>query len=291
VAVAVVVALAATGFAVISLRSGGDTAQAQALTLSLTRGQSYSFHMTMAMSGTVAVGSQKQPIDLTTTGDLSWRVLSVDPAGVATVKMTLSNMTAGSGGKSASAGMDRSFNVRMTRDGRILSGGGVGNLAGGSTAGVPGMDQFTPLLPDHPVKPGDTWTKDFDQANPFGKGSFHYQSRDTLLRYEQVGGKQAAVIQSAIDLPLDISFDLAKLAALAGDAGAGLPARGRIVYGGDVSITQTAWLSTAQKSLLRATLAARFDMSMRFEGGSVGAPMPSGELAFAGTMTMDLTAR
>src|ERR671938_130250 len=83
---AVVAVLALVGaFAFVSTR-GDDRAQAQALALSFTQGDSASYAIHLTMDGSVsgdAIGGD-QPLDLDLTEHVTWSVTGVDEQGVAT---------------------------------------------------------------------------------------------------------------------------------------------------------------------------------------------------------------
>ena len=166
----------------------------------------------------------------------------------------------------------------------------IASTTGGSGFDFPGTDQFTPVLPDHPVKPGDTWTKSFDQTLPFGGGDLSYTSHNTFVRYEKVSGVKAAVIRSTMSVPLDLTIDLRKLLDTYGQ-GAPIPkgSHPTIQYGGRVSMDQTAWFDPIGGSLVKTLLVAQFDMQMQFKGFPSKQLPGGGQVAFAGSMTLTLT--
>jgi hypothetical protein len=289
VTVGLVVALAAGAFVYLSLRrsSGG---QATALSMSFPKGQTFSYGLSMTMDGTIRAGSQSGPLKGTITETLSWKVASVDAKGIATVALTAGNISGNFNGQPVSNTSQYTTTIQVAPDGRILVGGDLASTTGGSGFSFPGTDQFTPILPDHPVKPGDTWTKTFDQTLPFGGSDLTYTSHNTFVRYEQMSGVKAAVIRSTMTVPLDITIDLRKLLDTYGQ-GASIPkgSHPTIVYGGSVSLDQTAWFDPVGGSLVKSLLAAQFDMQMQFKGFPSKQLPSGGQVAFAGSMTLSLT--
>src|SRR5439155_17536878 len=140
-----------------------------ALALTLSRGQTYGYHMDMSFNGTIKVADRAAPVTMQFAEDFTWKVESVDASGVATVTMTVASLASTINGERSPAEGPLTVEVRVAKDGRILT---AGNLAitgvSNNTEAFPGTDQFLPLLPDHPVKPGDAWDKTFDQDFPFG---------------------------------------------------------------------------------------------------------------------------
>jgi hypothetical protein len=127
--------------------------------------------------------------------------------------------------------------MRIARDGRILSSGGValGSEDGTGTA-FPGTDQFMPILPDEKVPPGDTWAKSYTTRFPLGEGAIRYTTENELLRYESLNGVRSAIIQSDIKIPVDLSIDPRKFFLAAGVGESEIPPdfRGTLRYDGQM---------------------------------------------------------
>jgi hypothetical protein len=162
--------------------------------------------------------------------------------------------------------------LRVTPDGQIVDGNGLAFGATGSSGfgGFPGMDQVTPILPDHEVAPGDEWDKHFSQTFPFGGGTIEYTAHSRFERYERVGNVRAAVVATSYTVPLDFSIDLADLAkAMGGNAG-GLSGMGgkdlTMTYGGSGTFNQTSWLDLEGRQLLKSASDGDFDMTISFPG-------------------------
>jgi hypothetical protein len=291
VALAVVVVLVAVAGAYFFLnrsKSGGGTA----LALSLTQGQTYAYQVDMTFNGHLDVGGQSAPIATQFGETFSWKVDSVNADGVATVTMTIESLTSVVNGATQPTQGPFTIQIQVAKDGRILT---AGNLAvtGSASSGqaFPGTDQFLPLLPDHPVKPGDSWTKTFDQSFPFGKGKIHYTSSNTYLRNENLGGVQAAVIAGTVKVPLDITIDpneISKDLGLPPDPSQ--PEGAKLVMSGTMDMTQTAWLDLAKHELLKGNISGTMDMTMQLKGVPAPAEIPDGKIGFSGNLTLRIQA-
>src|SRR4029453_18318948 len=192
--------------------------------------------------------------------------------------------------------------IQIASDGRVLSAGGLSLGGAGQTQGFgfPGMGQLTPILPDDgdAVSVGDTWDKEFSQDFPFGDGTIEYSATSTYLRNETVDGREAAVVQTQMTVPIDVTLDLAKLLdalgpEITGATGAGgLDAlgKGSIAYVGQGTFTQTSFLDLAAAGRLEAQRDGDFDIALRFEvlPGLADAPV---EMSFTGSFSQGLELR
>src|SRR5204862_5383203 len=97
---------------------------------------------------------------------IGWTVASVDDQGVATVTLSVEDLSGQMNGQTIGVPSQAPVTILVARDGRILT-ADVG-LGGGDVFGpaFSSSGQFVPLLPDHPVNPGDAWTKAYDQSLP-----------------------------------------------------------------------------------------------------------------------------
>ncbi len=271
-----------------------NTEARASLALAFKTGDStiYTFHMTMNGNLTSdTLGSQPFAMDLSET--ISWKVTSVDADGIATIDMTVTDASGTVNGIPVpSAVSGTTMTTRIAPDGRFLTADGVQLSGAGSTGrvGFPGMGQMTPILPDHPVAPGDSWSKTFSVPFPFGKGSIDYASESTFDRYEDVNGKNAAVVTTNLEVPLDFTLDFGKLSAAFGgkstSTGVQDLSNAKIAYGGNGAFTITSWLDAADHRLLRSSSTGTFDMTMDF----TGVPQAPGTIGMKGTFTLELTA-
>src|SRR5260370_37510422 len=88
------------------------------------------------------------------------------------------------------------------------------------------------VLPSNAVKPGDTWSKDYDKANPGSKGSVHLTTHSTYLRNEPLNGVNAAVVETASSGSIDVTL---------GPAGGAAPSG---AFGGSIKGTMTSDVTT-----------------------------------------------
>jgi len=273
-----------------------DRAQA-ALAFAFGPGDTTGFRQHITMDGTIAAGALgTQPLAMDISQTVRWEVLSVDDDGVATVEIGVEDMSGTVNGISVPGiGSDQSFTMRISPDGEIVTANGLafGGSADAGGMGFPGMDQVTPVFPDHPVSPGDTWEKRFSQKFPFGKGSIDYTARSAFERYEDVDGTRTAVVTTRFTVPLDFTIDLGELfEAFGGDLGAPpteLAELGdaRMIYGGSGSFAMTSWFDLATRKLVKSSSSGDFDMTIRVTGFPDAPGFPA-EFSFVGTFTQEL---
>ena len=213
-AIAVVLIIVA-GLAAFAI-TRSDTAEAQPLALSFTQGEekTYDVHQTMdANISSPLFGDE--PLSMDVSQVVGWKVVSVDDAGTATIEVTVSDMSGTLNGSEVPSTPAPPIEIQIASDGRVLSAGGLslGGAAETQGFGFPGMGQLTPILPDDgdAVSVGDTWDKEFSQDFPFGDGTIDFSATSTYVRNETVNGREAAVIQTQMTVPIDVTLDLAKL--------------------------------------------------------------------------------
>ena len=300
VAIAVTVLLVA-GISLVVL-SRDDTAQAQPLALSFSRGQerTYDIHQTMdAHMSSEMFGDRPLKMDLRET--VTWKVTSVDQDGTATIEVTVSDVGGSLNGEPVPSTDIPPLELKIASDGRVLSAGGVafGGSAGTQGFGFPGMEQLTPILPDagDKVSVGDTWEKTFSQDLPYGDGAIEFTASSTYARNESVDGREAAVIHTRLTVPLDLTINLSDLLdalgpELAGATGAdlGILKDASIAYDGRGSLSQTSLVDLQAQELLETRSNGDFDISLSFQG-IPGIGDASVDIAFTGTFTQSLDVR
>ncbi len=295
---AVVVVLAVIAGVVGFTMIGGEeeSANAQPLALAFTPGQSETYTMHMTMDGRMSAGELlggDQPLRMDVTQVVTWETTSVAEDGTATITVTVDSMSGSVNGieMPAEAAAAPPVEIEVAPDGRILSAGGISFAGIEQTGGAsfPGMGQMTPLLPDGAVEPGDSWSKDFSQDVPFGKGKIEFTANSTLERYEDLDGVNAAVITTTYTVPMDFTIKFGELMGAVGATGSGEIAGfedASIAYGGEGSFVQTAWVDTEAEQMLKMTSAGSFDMSMVFSG----LEMFDGQaISFEGDFTQELS--
>lgn len=302
VVAAVVVLLLLAGAAVVAVTQG-DSAEAQPLALSFAEGQeqTYAIHQTMeAEISSPLFGSETLSMDVTQV--VGWRVVSVDAAGTATIEVTVAEMSGTLNGAEVPSTPVPPIEIEIAADGRVLSAGGLalGGAAQTQGFGFPGMGQLTPILPDDgdAVSVGDTWDKEFSQDFPLGEGTIEFSASSTYVRNETVDGLEAAVIETEMTVPMDVTLDLATLVEALGPEITGATSTGglddlgdgKIAYTGGGTLTQTSFVDLAAAELLESQSEGEFEISMSFEGipGLAEAPV---QMDFSGTFTQDLELR
>lgn len=298
VGVIVVVLALVAGFVGFTTLGGDEqTANAQPLSLVFTEGESRTYTIHMTMDGQMEAGEMlggSQPLQMDMTETMTWKVVSVDRDGIATVRVTIDGVSGSVNGIEMPSGAEQdmpSIDMQIAPDGRVLTAGGLSFAGFDQTggAGFPGMGQMTPLLPDGPVEPGDSWTEEFSQDVPFGEGTIEYTATNTLERYEDVNGVEAAVVTSSYTVPVDFRIDFGKLLESMGGAegitGATGMAEASISYGGEGSFVMTSWIAREAKEMLKMSSSGSFDMTMRFEGVP---GVDAAEVGFTGDFTQSL---
>jgi hypothetical protein len=246
-----------------------STSPAQSLKLVYHKGDvyTYSYHST-ANEIINAV-----PVTYEITGRHTYTVTSVDSVGTVelslavtdlVIKATVNHIT-----NPISSSPNPPIEITATADGRILS------LSGRTQA--PEADWA--VLPDRSVKPGDTWSKDYDTTTD-GAGSVHLQTRSTYLRVESLQGKSSSVVRTTADLTLDQM---------------GVPL-GPNVVGGSKSVSfkgtgtsdVTSWIDVNTHRLLKTHVTTTTDSTMSFEPAGTTTNGASGPIRITAVVTVDL---
>jgi hypothetical protein len=275
--------------AVFAIACGAVPAQAQTLALGYHTGDAYRYSFHSTTKQTIEAAGVTLPADVDMSASEAVKVVSVDSAGAADLALTLSNFTIKSttgGVSNTTTGIpDTTMNIKVAADGRILSLNGNQIAAGNPFLAFSGMGGglfVISVLPSNAVKPGDSWSKDYDQANPGGTGSVHLTTHSTYLRNETMNGVNAAVVETTSSGSIDITL---------GPAGGAAPAG---AFGGSIKGTMTSdvttWLDPGGHRILKTHSTETNDGTMTFSGPSMTAiPGMSGPITIKGTGTTDLT--
>lgn len=185
------------------------------LTFSKDQQSRYSFHLLSSQTVDTHGVSQTSSVDIRAIATQT--VVSVGPGGIADVTLTLSNvhMKTTAEGQTSEADLDASFpfqEVSLAPDARQLTIDRVGIAATSplGEAGEAGAPVWS-VLSSGTVKVGDSWTRDYDQANPLGSGTVHMKTTSTYVRDEIVDGAATAVVDTKSKAWLDFTIDSAKL--------------------------------------------------------------------------------
>jgi hypothetical protein len=269
--------------------------KAVALAFGFEEGQTNQFRMTMAMDGQLIAPGQglEQPLTMEVAASVSWRVVEVDEKGIATIEMSMDEVSGTVNGMAQPESLEGTkTQFRMAPDGRVLTAGDLSLASSANGQTFPGFDQVAAILPDHAVSPGDAWSKEFTQAFPFGQDELRYTTTNRFDRYEDVEGVRTAVITSRMTSPLDMTFELRRMLEVLGQsaAEAGLPpgSNPRIVYEGEATTNMTSWIDPEARELVKGRSSGTFDMTLRFKGFPAEQIPPGAEVTFTGTASMEL---
>lgn len=274
-------------------------AQAQSISLAYKTGDTarYSFHLVMKY--TIAASGMSIPLDMDLGAKEAVTVKSVDSSGTADLSVDISNVTI----KMSMSGTTNTtttktggtLDMKVAKDGRVLS---INGDAFGSSTALPGITGtqggvVSAILPDHPVKPGDTWTKSYDVPNPLGATTVHATSNNTYLRDENVGSVKTAVIESKINTNLDMTIDLSSMLGASGAPPSTGVAAGTetLSMKGTSSSDTTTWIDTGARRIVRthSTGSVNATLTVNVPAGSATTPGLSGPISFKGTQALDLT--
>jgi hypothetical protein len=243
--------------------------QARSFSTGFDAGATLHYRVHTIVTGSLVVGSQQVPLNSDQTLTEVLQVQSVDALGTASVMVTFLDIVGQPAG--ASAGQRPApISLQVGADGRILSGAAA--QLGGRVPSIPGSDQLTPVLAGHPVQPGDAWNKSYSRPNPYGTGGFTFTARSHYLKDEAVGGRDAAVIDTSLQGPIDFTIDFSKLPA---DAAQGTPgATGMVRYTGSVSTSRRYWVDLGDHQVLRSTGSGTYRLSyaLAVPAGQAGGP-------------------
>jgi hypothetical protein len=271
---------------------GAVPVQAQMLALAYRNGDTYAYSIHSVVNATVGASATPVPVKFDLTARETVTVRSVDPDGTADLSITLSAATM----KTSSAGVTTtvtgaplpSVEMKVAADGRVLS---LNGSAVGGFAPLSGTDDsfISAVLPDNPVKPGDTWAKSYDQANPSGSGSIHVKANSRYLRDETLKGIKAAVIETNSSTVIDITIDMSRLTPGTVMPISGVGAIQGITIKGTATSDVTTWIDPTGHRVVKSHAASRTTGTMSFVM-SARATMPMmGPMTTQGDAVVDLT--
>jgi hypothetical protein len=276
--------------ALVLVACGSAPGHAQTLTLAFTQGAEYHYTFHTTSDDTVDAGMMSTPIKVDLTAKETAKVNSVDSAGVADISLTLTGVTV----KTTTAGTQTTttttaplpaVDLKIGRDGRVVSVNGK-DMTPFMLGASGGPNLISAVLPDTAVKPGDTWSKSFDQPDPFGKGTVHVTTNSNYLRDEALKGVNAAVVETTSTETFDLTMD-------------GFPSAPTTTPGGSMGMSTTlkgtvksdvtTWIDPAGHRILKSLMKADVAMTMTMVGPSSSAPAAgTGTFSIKGTQTLDL---
>jgi len=203
----------------------------------------------------------------------TYTVISVDSDGTAELSLALTDLaikaTVGNITNPLSTSPNPAIEIRAARDGRIL------RFAGSSQA----PEVAWAVLPDKSVKPGDTWSKDYDSTTD-GAGATHIRTKSTYLRVESFGGSSASVVKTTSDATSDITGSPLGPNVIGGATSVGIK--------GTENSEVTSWIDLRTHRLLKTHMTSTTDSIMTPEPAGSTLNGTSGPIAITASITIDL---
>jgi hypothetical protein len=287
--IALVVALLAGALTFVSVRNHH---KGQAIAFSFTDGQKIRYRVRGELNATLKFGQVSQPIRENVLAVVSMKVTGVDADGVATFQTVMEPVTMRVNGKTVKLSKPLRDEMRIARDGRVLSTNDAGLSAlGGAGSVFVGLNQMTPVLSSHSVNAGDTWKHAYEQEIPYADKPLRVQTQSTLVQYDTVGGKSRAVVTTDVSIPLDFSIPAKRLLEQ-GDAQARAAAKhedGAFQFSGSITSHQTAWLDPAEGQLLQSSIFGQIDVTLKGEGFTDLPTNGSLDSSLSGTISLQVS--
>ncbi|TMG26497.1 MAG: hypothetical protein E6H97_08320, partial [Chloroflexi bacterium] len=167
-----------TAVAVLLVACGILPVHAQAISLAFKQGEQFKYALHFTGTFSAHIGAVLQDVKIDAKARETVATTAVESDGTADMTLTLSDLTITTTGKAADGSTTTSTTtqtnaippqqLKVAPDGRILSINGQ-NISSESPFGVlTGSYLVYAVLPDSAVKPGDKWSKSYDQAQPGG---------------------------------------------------------------------------------------------------------------------------
>jgi hypothetical protein len=294
-ALALAVVVVAGSAAWVTRPTGPDTE----LAVSFEEGRTYRYAFEVGADGTAQVFGGEIPFTMDVAETVAVRVVEVDDRGAVTLETEIEALSGTFNGMPVPSDLGKlpSTTVTIMPDGRVVTEGGLEFAA--PTTGLGGSSPMTnhllPILPDHPVGPGDTWDIHVRQPVPFGRGRIELDTANAFVRYHEAGDRQVAVIDTQVYSPIDLELNLADLAKAAERTGHGgeLPSRPvpdvSVAYLGEVDGRQVSWVDPDAGEVVKATSIADIELESNVSGGAAAdPPFPGLAFGFSGGMTMEM---
>jgi hypothetical protein len=277
--------------AVLLVACGILPAHAQTISLAFKQGEQFKYTLHFTGTFSAHVGSVSQDVKIDAKAKETVTITAVESDGTADMTLTLSDLTITTTGKSADGGTTTSTTtqagaippqqLKVTPDGRILSINGE-SISSASPFGVlAGSYLVYAVLPDTAVKPGDQWSKSYDQAQPGGSSNVHVTSNSTYLRDESFQGVSAAVIEtkSTADFTMNLFPPQSPPPNTPNGNRAGPTPGGFGAMQGSVASDTTSWIDPGARRVLKSSMKATLKASItEFEN----------QVTVTGTQSVDL---
>lgn len=199
--------------------------------------------------------------------DLAIRVRSVRTDGSAEVTLRTSGGTVSWGGRREALPAETE-RATVAPDGWITPTRGRDRASLATDLLVPGLAQLFPLLPDRGPAPGETWSVTRTVRAPLGRGTGEYRLEGRLVRFEQEGSRQLAVIESEASVPFQFRLDAREARRVFGDVPG--VADLRVTVRGELNVEQTTWFDPERGRAVRGSGEGAFDVRIVFQGLPAG---------------------
>ncbi len=277
--------------AVLLVACGILPAHAQTISLAFKQGDQFKYTLHFTGTFSAQIGSVSQDVKIDAKAKETVTITAVESDGTADMTLTLSDLTITTTGKSADGSTTTSTTtqtnaippqqLRVTPDGRILSINGE-SISSTSPFGVlAGSYLVYAVLPDTAVKPGDKWSKSYDQAQPGGSSSVHVTTNSTYLRDESFHGVNAAVIEtkSSADFTMNLFPPQSPPPSTPNGTRAGPTPGGFGAMHGSVESDTTSWIDPNGRRVLKSSMKATLKSTItEFEN----------QVTVTGTQSVDL---
>lgn len=257
--------------------------QPHMLLLAFKTGATYKYRFASTWTHTLTTSATSLTNTTEISADESVTVKSIDSSGNADLALTITNyaiktVAGGVTSTTTLASLDPS-DLQVASDGRVITWDGSNSGASNPLLAFTGAGFFTTaVLADHPVNPGDAWTKSYTQSVPDVAGSgVHVVSNSTYLRNEMLDGVDAAVVETTSTATTDVSM-----------TGSGLGMTVKATDTADV----TTWFDPNDHRVMKTHATSVDNGTMNFSSTdpTIGQlPGANGPMSDSGTSTTDLT--
>ena len=203
--------------AVLVVACGILPAHAQTLALNFKAGDTYRYalHFTATFAVTATTAAVTENVKVDAKAKEAANVTGVESDGTADISLTFSDLSVTTTGKTSDGKTTTDTTtqksalppqqLKVAPDGRIVSVNGESVSAASPFGVLVGGELAYAVLPDSAVKPGDKWSKSYDQSQPGGQSSVHVTTNSTYLRDESFHGANAAVVETRSNATFTIS--------------------------------------------------------------------------------------
>jgi hypothetical protein len=243
----------------LTLIACGQPAQhtsAHALTFAFNQGDQHSYALHESWDNTIGVGALVQPTHIEVSARETLAVTSVSK-GVANATITFADFKLDEGTPDGTVPTSTfpatTEQLQIAADGRVLTLGGISLTVSRNFRMTGTGNWITALISGTAVNPGDSWSKEYDEASPVGSGGTRLSTKSTYLRNEMFQGENAAVVETSSSETSDITIK---------DDSSPPPTEG--IYGarniGRATSDVTTWIDLGTHQILKTRMTARTEV-------------------------------